>query len=84
MKNIINEICQSCGMSLKTYEDFGSNSDTSKNTEYCKFCYMNEKFTSEISLNEFIEKQVKLAVEKMNIPADEANKNLPKLNCWKK
>ena len=38
-------ICQSCGMPLAKDEDKGSNSDGSKNGEYCRFCYKNGAFS---------------------------------------
>ena len=47
--------CQSCGMPLKTAEDFGTNQDGSKNEEYCCHCYANGAFTSDCTMDEMIE-----------------------------
>ena len=38
--------CQSCGMPMKKDpQGGGTNSDGSKNTEYCSLCYENGEFT---------------------------------------
>ncbi|MDR1096440.1 MAG: zinc ribbon domain-containing protein, partial [Spirochaetaceae bacterium] len=37
--------CQSCGMPLSKDEDFGTNTDGSKNNDYCAYCYKDGKFT---------------------------------------
>ena len=48
------KLCQSCGMSLKKQEDFGTNQDGSKNEEYCNYCYANGAFTSDCTMDEMI------------------------------
>ena len=40
-------ICQSCGMPMQKDDDFGSNSDGTKNKDYCHFCYEDGKFLDE-------------------------------------
>ncbi|MFH1500760.1 MAG: zinc ribbon domain-containing protein [archaeon] len=81
------KICQSCGMPMKETEDFGSEEDGSKGEEYCRYCYQQGKFTSEISKDEWIERMIKLAVEKMGMKQDEARKMaehvIPGLKRWK-
>lgn len=48
--------CQSCGMPLgNTDELYGTNTDGSKNEEYCCYCYENGEFTSDMSMEEMIE-----------------------------
>ena len=47
--------CQSCGMPLKTAEDFGKNADGSKNEDYCRYCFENGKFTMDCTMDEMIE-----------------------------
>jgi hypothetical protein len=81
-------MCQSCGMPLKESEMFGTNDDGSKNEEYCKFCYQNGEFTDAgISMEDKIEKNVKIAVEKMGLDENEAramaNSVIPKLKRWR-
>lgn len=49
------KFCQSCGMPLNVSEDFGTNSDQSKNDEYCTYCFKNGEFTEDITMDEMIE-----------------------------
>ena len=83
------KICQSCGMPLdKDPNKGGTNSDGSKSDKYCSFCFQNGKFTDEgISLKEKIEKNIQIAISRMNIPENEARKMaeslLPNLERWK-
>lgn len=49
------KFCQSCGMPLKTAEDFGLNADNSKNEDYCRYCFTEGKFTEDITMDEMIE-----------------------------
>ena len=46
--------CQSCGMPLQTPEEMGTNSDGSKNDEYCCYCYKDGAFTSDCTMDEMI------------------------------
>jgi general stress protein 26 len=48
------KFCQSCGMPL-TDEVLGTNADSSKNEEYCMYCYKDGKFTQECTMDEMIE-----------------------------
>jgi len=49
--------CQSCGMPLDgDNKMFGTNSDGTLNSEFCKYCYNDGKFTSDVSLGEMVEK----------------------------
>lgn len=52
MKN--NEFCQSCGIPL-TDEFFATNADQTVNEEYCKFCFNEGSFTSDVTMDEMIE-----------------------------
>ena len=51
--------CQSCGMQLDSDEVIATNSDSSKNDDYCIYCYENGKFTSDSTMDEMIEISVK-------------------------
>ena len=53
------KICQSCGMKLNEKKDFGLNSDETVNADYCKYCYADGKFTSDCSMSEQIEQNLK-------------------------
>ena len=41
------KICQSCAMPMQNENDFGTNNEGSKNTDYCTYCYQNGYFTDE-------------------------------------
>lgn len=81
------KICQSCGMPMESAEDFGFNADGSKNKEYCQFCWQDGEFTAKVELPEFIDAQVKIAVEKMGMDESEARAvaetTLPELDRWR-
>ena len=88
MENLMN-ICQSCGMTLdKDPQKGGMNADKSSSVMYCSFCYRNGKFTYEgISLEEKIEKNIRIAVHGMNISERQARAMaesiLPTLDRWR-
>jgi hypothetical protein len=83
------KICQSCGMPLENDPNKGgTNADQSKSEKYCGFCYQDGKFPDEgITLKEKIEKNISIAVMKMNIPEnlarEMAERILPGLERWK-
>ena len=59
-----------------------------KSDKYCSFCYIDGRFYDEgISLQEKIEKNIQIAVTKMNIPENKAReiaeKIIPNLERWK-
>ena len=63
------KFCQSCGMPLSV-EMSGTNSDGSKNGDYCKYCFCEGRFVQEYSMDEMIEHCAQFL--------DEVNKHLPK------
>jgi len=80
-------VCQSCGIPLQRNRDFGTNADSSKNDEYCHFCFRDGKFIDEgITMEQKIEKLVELAVSQMNMPEDKAREMaksiIPTLKRW--
>ena len=83
------KICQSCGMPLDNDpKKGGTNLDGSISDKYCSFCFQNGKFTDEgISLQEKIEKNIQIAVSRLNIPESKAREMaeslLPNLERWK-
>lgn len=64
----------------------GSESDGSKNREFCKFCYHNGRFTHpDYSLEQMIE-HLQSHMDKEKLPADIVEKaigRLPHLKRWK-
>jgi len=82
------QICQSCGMPMQKSKDFGTNTDGSKNEEYCHYCYKDGRFTDEgITMEEKINKNIELAT-RMGMPEEKAremaNNTIPKLKRWKR
>lgn len=76
-------------MPMKKDEDFGTNANESRSEDYCNFCFKNGKFTDEgISLNEKIDKLVKISVEQLGMPKDTARfmaeAKLQTLKRWRK
>lgn len=82
--------CQSCAMPMgDTDEMYGTNSDGTKNEDYCKYCYVEGKFTSDISMEEMIEFCVPHMVSaNAGMNEDEARNRMkvffPTLKRWKK
>ena len=82
------EICQSCGMPLTNESNKGTNSDNTLNSEYCKFCFQNGKFTNEnLTINKIINNSIKISM-KLWMPEDKAREiamnTIPKLKRWQK
>lgn len=80
--------CQSCGMPMKSSEDFGTNADSSRNEEYCTHCFQNGEFTEpEMTMEQMIEKVTGFMVSHMNMPEKEVKEIvktfIPKLKRWK-
>ena len=75
-------------MPLRTEADLGTNADGSKNSDYCKFCFKDGKFTDEGSTMEQKIEQMVSTAKKMAIPEDNARKMageiLPTLKRWRK
>ena len=79
--------CQSCAMPMAG-EMYGTNTDKSTNEEYCKYCYENGEFTTNISMNEMIEFCVPhMASANVETSEDDARKMMqeffPTLKRWK-
>jgi hypothetical protein len=83
-----NKICQSCGMPLdKDPKGGGTKADQSRSEKYCSFCFQAGKFLDEgISLQGKIDKNVNLAVNRLNMSESEARniaeKVIPALERW--
>lgn len=83
-------ICQSCGMPLaKDPNGGGTNADQTQSNLYCGFCYQNGQFTDEgVTLAEKIEKNVRIAVARLNVSEQEARQMaeriLPNLKRWRR
>lgn len=78
--------CQSCCMPLDNEEMLGTETDGSKNKEYCKYCYQNGAFVNpDLTIDE-MRGIVISKMEEYKIPEDIIEKtvqHLPHLNRWK-
>ena len=90
MDNFENQkFCQSCAMPISEDELFGTNADGSINEDYCKYCFNDGEFTSDMSMEEMMN----FCIEKMTevhpeIDESEASAMMrevfPKLKRWQK
>lgn len=82
------DVCQSCGMKMQ-HEDYGKNADGSTNTDYCKYCYPDGKFSKEETMEEMIEGNLQFLDEKTRkyLTPEEAIEEMrayfPLLKRWK-
>ena len=86
--HMANNICQSCGMSM-TANDYGTNSDGSFNTDYCKYCFSNGDFTKEETMEEKIESCIPFLIEDGECETEKQAREslmkiIPNLKRWKK
>ena len=84
-KNI--NFCQSCAMPMND-EDFGTEKDGSKSSDYSKYCYQNGEFTSDVSMEEMIDFCVPKTAQVICMDEKEARmmseEIFPKLKRWKR
>ena len=83
----MNQFCQSCGMPMKKDpQGGGTNSDGSRNTEYCGFCYVNGAFASpEIDTPEAMQRFCVGKLKEMGMPGFMAwlfTRSIPRLKRW--
>ncbi|MEO0246477.1 MAG: zinc ribbon domain-containing protein [candidate division WOR-3 bacterium] len=82
-------LCQSCGTPITRDDEYGTNSDSTKNFDYCIKCFKEGRFTEpDITMEEMIEKVTKEMIEQEGIPAKYAAKiareYIPGLKRWSK
>ena len=83
----MNAVCQSCGMPMKKDpQNGGTNSDGSKNTEYCSYCYKGGAFTSpEINTPQAMQAFCIGKLKEMGMPGFVAwlfTRSIPRLRRW--
>lgn len=81
-------MCQSCGMPMKIDSDFGTNTDKSRNEEFCTYCYQNGNYTNpNIAMDQMITGCVGMMV-KFGTPEalakEQMQQLIPTLKRWKK
>ncbi len=88
MENTDMKFCQSCAMPMENLDLYGTNSDGSKNDDYCSYCFKDGSFSKDETMEEMIESCVPF-VSKNNPWPDEdtARKAMmelfPQLKRWK-
>ena len=55
MENNERKLCQSCAMPMESLDLHGTNADSSKNQDYCHYCYKDGAFTKNETMEEMIE-----------------------------
>lgn len=81
------KFCQSCGMPMKRDpQNGGTNSDGSKNSDYCSYCYEDGVFTSpEIDTPQKMQQFCIKKMKDMGMPGFVAwffTRSIPKLKRW--
>lgn len=81
-------ICQSCGMPMTKAEEFGTDQQGGRVTEYCRYCFANGAFTApDISMPAMIDQCVAAMTGKGIMPAPQARglmtAMLPRLKRWR-
>ena len=56
-------VCQSCAMPLKNLGDIGANGDKTVNIDYCRYCFDGGRFTSDLTVLEAVELNLKCLTE---------------------
>jgi hypothetical protein len=86
--DILWPICQSCGRPLFRDEDFGTNTDGTRNRDYCSNCYANSAFTRpNLTTEEMISEVEEQIVARTGMPrsrAEEITRSvIPFLKRWR-
>jgi hypothetical protein len=73
------QMCQSCAMPLEKAEDFGTEKDGSKSSEYCHYCYQNGEWTDpDMTIDQAIQMGHE-AIDKMS--GSKLKKKMMKVGC---
>ena len=90
MNNFKNQkFCQSCAMPIGDDGLFGTNADGSVNEDYCKYCFKDGEFTSDMTMDEMMafctEKMTEIHPEIKKSEASTMMREVfPKLKRWQK
>lgn len=82
-------VCHSCGMPMPKTEDLGTNTDTTKSHDYCRFCYQHGKYIqASITMDQMIAQAAKHLAQKERMPLEQATRvatgYIPQLKRWQK
>ena len=80
--------CESCGMPMSTPEQHGTEGNGAINGEYCRYCYRGGEFTVKASREEFIERQIGIAIGRFDMDEVQARTMatavIPQLRRWRR
>lgn len=82
------KLCQSCGMPMESPDLYGTNSDGSKNDDYCHYCFINGSFSKEETMEEMIESCIPFVSKGDPWPDEETARKamfemFPQLKRWR-
>lgn len=81
-------LCESCGMPMDTPEQHGTDIDGSMSSDYCCYCFQEGGFTFTLGREAFIEMQVRIAIEHLDMDERQARAMaaavIPQLKRWRK
>ena len=74
-------------MPMRDESDYGTNDDSTVNSDYCCYCYDNGEFTEpDMTLEEMSDKVRDMMINDQNMPETDVsnfiNKQLPNLKRW--
>ncbi|WP_067051366.1 zinc ribbon domain-containing protein [Methanofollis ethanolicus] len=73
MEEITAQSCQSCGMPMRSEDDFGIEADGERSKDYCTYCYQNGAFTEPgITIDMMAEKGGAIFSQMFDIPLENA------------
>lgn len=67
------KVCQSCALKMSDESEYGKKRDGSKTDEYCKYCFPNESFSKDESLEEMVESCIPFRINEY--PNEETARN---------
>ena len=80
-------VCQSGSMSLGSPEDFGTEADGSQSEEYCRWCYEEGAFGSDLTMAQMIEVSATVMSDATGEPEQQVRETLagalPGLKRWR-
>jgi len=83
----MSQICQSCAMPMEDDSLYGTNTDGTKNSDYCIYCYKDGEFLQHATMEEYIEMMVPFA-DQAGMSGDQmrayCKSVYPTLKRWKK
>jgi hypothetical protein len=86
-QQIADSSCQSCGMPMHADADFGTSSDGSRSVDYCKYCFVDGRFTEPaITMQAMVDKCAEVLAHQGGMSGPQARalmaETIPRLKRW--